>query len=44
MNEKDKKQLRMMEITGGVLLILYALCQWVFFPYIASSKSRERRV
>ena len=41
MNEKDKKQLRMMEITGGVLLILYALCQWVFFPYIAVVKAEK---
>lgn len=41
MTEKDKKQLRMMEVTGGVLLILYALCQWVFFPYIAVVKAEN---
>ena len=41
MNEKDKKQIRMMEITGGVLLILYALCQWVLFPYIAVIKAEN---
>jgi len=35
MNEKDKKQIRMIEITGSVILTLYALCQWVLFPYIA---------
>ena len=39
--KKTKKQLRMMEITGGVLLILYALCQWVLFPYIAVIKAEN---
>ena len=39
--EKDEKQLRMMKITGGVILILYALCQWVFFPYIAVIKAEK---
>lgn len=41
MNEKDKKQIRIIEIAGGVILILYALCQWVFFPYIAVIKSEK---
>ncbi|WP_265596830.1 hypothetical protein [Moraxella caprae] len=41
MTEKDKKQIRMIEITGGVILILYALCQWVFFPYIAVIKAER---
>ncbi|MDO4251198.1 MAG: hypothetical protein Q4C68_06780 [Moraxella sp.] len=41
MTEKDKKQIRMIEITGGVILILYALCQWVFFPYIAVVKAEK---
>ena len=41
MTEKDKKQLRIIEITGGVILILYALCQWVFFPYIAVVKAEK---
>lgn len=41
MTEKDKKELRTMEVTGGVVLILYALCQWVFFPYIAVIKAEN---
>ena len=41
MNEKDKKHIRMIEITGGVILILYALRQWVFFPYIAVTKAEK---
>ncbi len=41
MTEKDKKHIRMIEITGGVILILYALCQWVFFPYIAVIKAEK---
>jgi len=41
MTEKDKKHIRMIEITGGVILILYALCQWVFFPYIAVTKAEK---
>lgn len=41
MTEKDKKELRTMEVTGGVVLILYAPCQWVFFPYIAVVKAEN---
>ena len=41
MTDKDKKHTRTMEIAGGVILILYALCQWVFFPYIAVIKAEN---
>lgn len=41
MNQKDEKDLRIMKITGGVILVLYALCQWVFFPYIAVIKAEK---
>lgn len=41
MTDKDKKHTRTMEIAGGVILILYALCQWVFFPYIAVIKAEK---
>ena len=41
MTEKEDKPARMIEITGGVIFILYALCQLMFFPYIAAIKAEK---
>lgn len=41
MTEEKDKSVRRLEIVLGVALLLYVLCRWVLFPYIAVIKAEN---